>query len=481
LQSRLAPESDHAVNRITRLTALHQDPLSPSSASQLTQSSESDDLVFPQGFLWGVATSAHQVEGDNANNQWHAWESAGRIKSGDSCGNACGWWTDCARDFDRARNLGINALRLSVEWSRVEPRPGEWDQAALTRYRAMLRALRDRAIRPFVTLHHFTHPVWFEQGDGFLDPASPDRFERFAGKVVEALGDLCSDWVTFNEPNVYCAMAYALGEFPPGRKGEIASAFRSMGNMALAHARSYRAIHQLQPGAQVGWAHNYVVFHAANPRSPLDRTVAWLQHELFNQAFVSMVRDGEMRFPLGLMAADLREVRGTCDFVGLNAYSRFHVAFDPANKQQFYGQMFVPRNVPQGDPGVDMPYGEAYPPVISAAIAAVRALGKPVYILENGVPDAADRIRPWLLVNSLRELHSNIRDGVDVRGYFHWTLTDNFEWGEGWKLRFGLFHLDEVTQQRTLRESGRIYSRIIRANAIPVELLAQFAGPPPNL
>jgi beta-glucosidase len=437
----------------------------------------SEDLVFPQGFTWGVATSAHQVEGENYNNQWFAWESAGGIKSGDRCGRACDWWNDWNTDFDLARDLGVNALRLSVEWSRIEPFPGEWDESALRRYCSMLEGLHQRGIRPMVTLHHFTHPLWFERRGAFLYADSPADFERFARRVVAALGELSTEWVTFNEPNVHAAMGYALGQFPPGRMGEIPAAIRSLANMALAHARAYRAIHELRSEAQVGWAHNFVVFKPANPRSPLDQTIVWLQHRLFNESFVRIIKDGEIWFPLSLGVPDLHEVRGTCDFVGLNVYSRFHVAFDPANRRQFYGRMFVPADLPQGDPGMEMAYGEAYPPVITSAIRSVEPLNKPIYILENGVPDARDRIRPWLLVNSLKELHGVIRAGTDVRGYFHWTLTDNFEWSEGWNLRFGLFELDRETQQRTIRNSGRIYSRIVRENAVPAEFLTRYAEP----
>ncbi len=445
------------------------------TSNSLTETVEGD-LVFPTGFLWGVSTSSHQVEG-NTHNQWSAWEAAGRIKSGDSCGLACDWWHNAERDFDIAAEMGLNALRLSVEWSRIEPRPGEWDRQALQRYRAMLIALRERGLRPMVSLHHFTHPVWFEEMGAFLEPNAGSLFERFARVVVSELGDLCSDWVTFNEPNVYCAMAYALGEFPPGRRGEIATAIRALAAMALAHARGYRAIHELQPNARVGWAHNYLVFKSARTRA--DAVVAWLQHELFNQSFVRIIERGKAGFPLNLVMGDVREVRATCDFVGLNVYSRFHVAFDPGNAQQFCGRMFVPEEAPQGDPGVQMAYGEAYPQAIPAAIRSVASLKVPIYILENGVPDAEDRIRPWLLVNALKELHGEIQAGADVRGYFHWSLTDNFEWSEGWKLRFGLVALNPATQERTMRNSGRIYERIAKGNALPADLLATYACPMP--
>ena len=428
---------------------------------------------FPKGFLWGVSTAAHQVEGGNDNNQWCAWEAAGRIRSGEKCGLACNWWNDAERDFDIARDLGLNALRLSVEWSRVEPRPAEWSVEALQRYRQMLLGLRQRGIQPIVCLHHFTHPKWFEQHGAFLSPAAVELFERFARKVVAELGDLCCHWVTFNEPNVFAALGYVLGEFPPGRTGKIGASLRVVKAMAQCHARCYRAIHELQPEAQVGWAHNYVVFDPANVSFPPDRWIARALSHLFNESFLAVIEKGP-GFLFNLLNGSLANAKGTCDFVGLNVYSRFHVAFSLKHSAQLFGNVFVPENVPQGDSGAEKPYGEVYPGAIRAAVQRTASLGKPIYILENGVPDAEDRIRPWLIVNAVQEVHRLIEQGNDIRGYFHWTLTDNFEWSEGWKLRFGLIALDPSTQERKLRNSGRLYSAIAKGNGLSADLVQQF-------
>lgn len=439
---------------------------------------------FPAGFLWGVSTAAHQVEGGNHNNQWAAWEQAGRIKSGDRSGNACDWWNNAERDFDLAREIGVNALRLSVEWSRIEPQEGQYDAQALGRYRQMLEALHQRGIRPMVCLHHFTHPLWFEQKGAFLGSGAADRFETFTRYVVSGLGDLCRDWVTFNEPNVYATLGYVLGEFPPGKRGLILTAVRLVNGLARAHAQAYHAIHQLQPTAQVGWAHNFVVFQPADPRSVLDRRVTRLVNELFNESFIRLIEQGKLAFPLSLVSGDLNDVKGVCDFVGLNVYSRFHVAFDAKLRSQMFARVFVPPHVPQGDHGVEQPYGEAYPAAIRVAVERVARIGKPIYILENGVPDAQDRIRPWLIVSAVQEIDRLIQEGRDIRGYFHWTLTDNFEWSEGWKLRFGLVALDPQTQQRTIRNSARLYGAIARGNGISPETVNQYfsagIGPAPD-
>ena len=428
-------------------------------------------LEFSKGFLWGVSTAAHQVEG-NSQNQWSDWEAAGHIRSGDACGSACDWWNNAERDFDLTRNMGLNAMRFSVDWSRIEPHEGEWDLAALRRYRQMLDGLVDRGICPMICLHHFTHPRWFEQKGAFLSPDGPELFERFTRRVVGALGEHCNRWLTFNEPNVYSAMGYVLGEFPPGRSGDIAASIEVVSAMARSHLRAYRAIHELQPHAEVGWAHHYVALEPVR-RGP-DRWIASLVNELFNESFLRLMQYGKLPFPLSMLDGKAGDVKGSCDFVGLNVYSRFHVAFDLRHAAQAFARLFVPPHVPQGDSAWERPYGEAYPLALRRAVERAKGLGKPVYILENGVPDAQDRIRPWLIVNAVKELHQLIAEGHDIRGYFHWTLTDNFEWTEGWHLRFGLVALDTATQERTMRNSGRLYSEIARGNGLSPEMIAKY-------
>jgi beta-glucosidase len=430
---------------------------------------------FPSGFLWGVATAAHQVEGGN-DNQWSDWEETGHIRSRDHCGMACDWWTSTDVDFDLAKSLGITSLRLSVEWSRVEPSEGLFSDSALQRYRQMLADLHRRGIEPAVTLHHFTNPRWFEQKGAFLNPDAPALFERFCRRVVEALRDLCKFWITFNEPNVYSTLGYVTGEFPPGRFGRIGSALRVMSAQARAHARVYRAIHELQPQGQVGWAQHYIVFQPVNGK--LDGAVANIQSQIFNEGFFQLIENGKLNFPFNLVGGNAEDAVGACDFVGLNVYNRFHVDFDLKSAGQLFGRVFVAPDAPQGDTGIEKPYGEAFPGAIRAAVERAARLGKPIYITENGVPDRTDRLRPWLIVNALREIHTLIKEGRDIRGYFHWTLTDNFEWAEGWWLRFGLIALDPITQERTMRASGDLYRQIIQYNGITKELAEQYSRPP---
>jgi beta-glucosidase len=436
-----------------------------------------ETLTFPAGFRWGVATASYQYEGGCENSQWYTWEKAGHIKSGDVAGIACDWWRHAERDFDLAQQLGLNALRLSVEWSRLEPRPGEWDETAFARYREMLQGLRARGIEPMVTLHHFSNPIWFEERGGFLAPSAMDVFARFVGRVIEELGDLCDLWCTINEPNVYSVAGYLIGEWPPGRHGEVRAAFALQATLARAHAAAYEVIHQQQPHARVGWAQNFNIFAPAT-NSRLDRLVAGAQDAAYNDFFPRAVLTGRAAFPFSIVAGSLRAVRGTCDFVGINLYYREHVSFDLRYGRELFGRRSRPDGAPRGDTSANDFFGELYPQGILDVARRLAVFGKPLYVTEHGVGDRNDRVRPWLIEQGVRSVHAALREGLDLRGYYHWSLVDNFEWAEGWQQRFGLAALDLATQERTLRPSGHFYSAIASANALAPSMIRQFVTDP---
>ncbi len=230
---------------------------------------------FPRGFLWGTATSAYQVEGENRNNSWWTWEQEpGHIHNNEKSGAACDWWNGRWReDFDRAAETHQNAHRLSIDWGRIQPEPDRWDESALDRYRDMLRWLYNHNITPMVTLHHFSDPTWLAELGGWENPAVVDYFTRFVKKAVEALQEYANLWVTINEPNVFAANSYLFGIFPPG-KTNMKAAFISMENLARAHAAAYHAIHQIQPTARVGIAAQYRGFVPNKSWSPLDKFAA---------------------------------------------------------------------------------------------------------------------------------------------------------------------------------------------------------------
>ncbi len=424
---------------------------------------------FPPDFQWGVATASHQVEGDNENNQWWAWEQEeGRIKQGHVSGKACNWWENAEADFDRAAEMNLNALRLSIEWSRVEPKPGTFDGAALDRYREMIQALHEREITPMVTLHHFSNPRWLETQGGWENEGTIAYFTRYVERVVKALSDKVTLWCTINEPNVYATMGYLMGDFPPGAR-DMRRTRAVLRHMLRAHAAAYRTIHRLQPAAKVGLAHNLRIFDPADASSPLDRWVAWAQDVGYNRAVLNAVWRGLWTPPTGPGPAF--SLRHTLDWIGLNYYTRDRVAFDSGAQELFFGRATHAADAELLDGG----YGELYPQGFYRALKRLGRLGIPIYVTENGVPDADDDQRPKALLLHLHQLWRALQGNLPIQGYYHWTLVDNFEWAEGWTLRFGLIELDPETQERTPRTSADLYAAIARGNAISPNLIDAYA------
>lgn len=436
-------------------------------------------LKFPDAFLWGTATAAHQVEGANDNNDWWDWEQTpGHIQNGDTSAVACDWWKGerYRGDFDLARSLKQNAHRLSVEWSRVEPREGEWDADAIAFYRRVLGALRERGMTPLVTLHHFTNPRWLIPKGAWETEAVVSLFERYVTRVVQELGDLCDFWLTINEPSVYVYSGYVNADWPPGRQESFGTAMRVGVNMLRAHAAAYHAIHRAQPGARVGIAHHIRPFKPEDPHSRLDRIVARIQDHLFNRMFILSLVDGRLRFPLSIHA-HLPELANTQDYLGLNYYLSGRVIFDRSHPAMLFGRQMPPK--PWGTSFDDelkrwFGNGDLDPDSFCSSAKWFAQFGKPIYITENGICDARDEIRPRYLVSHLAALHQAIQEGAPVKGYFHWTLVDNFEWKEGWGLRFGLIANDPITQTRTLRPSADLYAQIARENGIADELIEKY-------
>jgi len=422
-----------------------------------------NELAFPRDFRWGTATSAHQVEGNNTNNDWWAWEQQpGRIKTGDRSGLACDWWARAERDFDTARDLHQNAHRLSVEWSRIQPEPGRWDGDAVDRYREMLRGLRERGIEPMVTLHHFTNPLWFAERGGWERDDAAGVFARFVERVVPSLAEFTDLWCTVNEPVGWAFSAYVSGIWPPGRRS-VRRAMKALTHMLRGHAAAYRIIHQVQAGAQVGFANYFRLFDPAHANSPLDRLVATRQHRFVNTSFIDGAATGRVRaLP---WVVNVPEAARTLDFVGVNYYTRDMVSFDLRRPKQFFGRNFPAPGAPVSDGG----YGEIYPEGLSRVLRLAARYGKPIFITENGLPDDDDHRRPAFIIDHLSQVWRAIQEGVPVRGYYHWSLVDNFEWVRGWSLKFGLISVDPATQARTLRPSAHLYKEICRTGTITLE------------
>jgi beta-glucosidase len=427
-------------------------------------------LTFPPGFLWGTATASHQVEGGNRNNDFWAWEEQpGRIAQGHRSGRACDWWGGrWAEDLDRAADGGQNTHRLSVEWSRIEPSPGEIDAEALEQYREILRGAQSRGLRPMVTLHHFTNPRWFAEAGGWLQAQAPDQFARFAESVVVALGDLVEDWITINEPNVYAYAAYVAGAFPPG-ESNLGHAFRVMRALVDGHARAYHRIHRIQPQARVGLAHHFRGFLPRHAHNPLERLLAGLRRRIFNESIPRAVQDGRLRLPGSTIRID--GAAGSQDFFGLNYYTTEAVAFDPRRPGELFGRSMYPQDAELSPSG----FIANDPAGFWRTLAWVRRFGKPIFVTENGVEDEQDDMRRRYLAAHLRQLWRAANFNWQIEGYYHWTLVDNFEWERGWTQRFGLWELNPETQARTKRPSADFYAEVCRNNALDSEAVSRFA------
>ena len=425
---------------------------------------------FPRGFLWGTATAAHQVEGNNTNNQWWKWEQDGHTNG--TSGLACDWWGGrWKEDFDRAAEGRQNAHRMSVEWSRIQPTPDTWDEDALERYRTMLRGLRDRGITPLVTLHHYTDPIWL--GDGWETGAAIPLFERFVRKTVEALKEYCTLWCTLNEPNGYALNGYVggglNGSFPPG-KNSLRLALRVQSNLIRAHAAAYRAIHQIQPEARAGLALHYRSFRAHHNWSPVDRILTQNASHILNGIFPMVLAKGVMRSVLG--TAQIPEAKGTQDYFGFNYYTRNCVTFDLRKPSTLFIHHFYPEDADL----CDNEFLANEPDGMFEGLKWIVNMfpNLPIIVSENGVADAKDGLRPRYLAQHIHQMWRAVNFNWPVKGYFHWTLVDNFEWDQGWALRFGLWALDEQTQKRTRRPSADLYAEICKENGLSSEMVQKY-------
>lgn len=435
---------------------------------------------FNPGFRWGTATSSHQVEGHQTNNDWWAAEQRGGfIHRNQQSGLACDWWRNAERDFERMVELNHNAHRLSIEWSRVQPTPDTWNEGALERYKEMIAGLIDRGIEPMVTLHHFTLPLWVAALGGWENDKSPEWFETYVRKVVEALSDQVDFWCTINEPMVLIAQGYILGAWPPGNRS-LQAALEAGRNMVRAHAASYHAIHEIQPEARVGMAKHMVVWRPHRFWLPTDRLFSRLINRISNHMFLEALTDGVLRFPLRRRQR-IEGAEGTLDWLGVNYYQRFRVGIKiwDALRRIFPGS--------QGDilhygtkPGIQKgpgEWGEIHPEGLFETLKSLARYGVPMYITENGIPDQRDRYRPAFIIGHLHQLWRSIEAGIDVRGYYHWSLVDNFEWSEGYDPRFsfGLFDVNFENQERTKRQSAELYGEICAHGAIDQALVEKHA------
>jgi len=412
-------------------------------------------LIFPEGFLWGAATSSHQVEGGNTLNDWWDYESKGKLKTNTgeitpSSGAACDQYNKFEEDFKLLKDLGHNAHRLSVEWSRIEPEEGKFNQEEIEHYKKVLKSLKDKGISVMLTLHHFTNPVWFSNKGGWENFKSPYYFERFVQKIVPELKDYVDLWVTINEPGVYAYGGYTQCHWPPQKKSNWLF-FKVLWNMARAHKKTYKLIHQLVPKAQVGIANNVHSFDVFHHHSILENLTKWGMDISVNHIFYMLTG------------------KKTHDFLGLNYYFNHYISFNGEAKLPKMVDITMSRREVS-----DMGW-EIAPEGMFDILMDFTDFHLPIYITENGIATSNDDRRIRFLLSYLKEIYHAINAGANVKGYFHWSFMDNFEWADGFEPRFGLVEVDYETQERIPRPSALIYKDIIKNNGIRHDLM-KFLG-----
>jgi beta-glucosidase len=424
------------------------------------------DLRFPKDFLWGCATAAHQVEGNNTNNNWWEWEQQpGHIKGGDVSGIACDHYNRFDSDFALAQELGHNAHRLSVEWSRIEPEEGRWDMKEVAHYRQVMESLHRHGMIPMVTLHHFTNPIWLERQGGWTNPRSVELIARFSGFIARELGDLVPFWLTINEPMIVVA-SYLFGGGPPGQS-DWNTAMTVSRHLLQAHGSMYRAVkestsHNPHVGPVLAMPH----IEPYDPNSEDDRNAAQLADLLMNEYFLAGIDTGTVGPPAG-QGEEAPGLKDSWDLIGINYYSRHRMAHD---------QPPDIGGLPPPDAELTLMGYEVYPEGFYHELMRLKQYGPPVYVTENGISTKDDTQRCRHLLRHLAEVHRALQEGTDIRGYLHWTLIDNFEWAEGYQQWFGMVAMEPGTLKRRPRPSAYLFRDIARGNAVTAAQLKEYVG-----
>ncbi len=406
---------------------------------------------FPEGFVWGTATAAHQVEGNNTHSDFWLLEHVPGSLFAEPSGDACDHFHRYPEDIRLLRQLGFGAYRFSVEWARVEPEEGRFSIAALDHYRRMLASCHEHEVRPCVTFHHFTSPLWFTADGGWEDRANVDRFLRYCERTVRHLGDLIDTAYTINEANLMATLAVS-GVLPPdGFKGRAPF-------VGAAARRCAAKLHRFGPfllGQPMKIADTMLDAHVrarevlkAGPRKfPVGITLAMQDYQAVPGGEAKRDQARALSFDPFLEAARAD------DFVGVQTYSRHRFGSDG------------PLGPETGVPVLIMGY-ELWPEALEATIRyASQKARVPIFVTENGIGTTDDTQRLAYVRRALDGVVQCLRDGIDVRGYFYWSLLDNFEWLFGYGPQFGLVAVDRTTQMRQPKPSAFWLGGIARTNA----------------
>lgn len=420
---------------------------------------------FPEGFLWGSATSAHQVEGGNSKNDWWDWEQTGRVK--EKSQEASRHYEFFREDFETAKQLHHRAHRFSIEWSRIEPEPGKWDENEIRHYGEVLKALRERGLEPVVTLHHFTNPRWLSAKGGWKSEESIYHFERFVHWMARTFAREVRYWITVNEPLIYIYCGYLTGEWPPGERS-AKSALQVFRNFLLAHQGAYQVIHGVYAGQGlnpplVGWAQYYAHYVPCSFWSLPDWFATLVRRHFIGKLPIKALSRGSLLFP-GLYWEKL-PYRKTLDFLGVNYYTRDFVHFSKLGFPEILGEICSLAHHRDVAKRNEMGW-ESYPEGLYRILLSLKRFRLPILITENGTCTPQDADRWEYIRDHLIAVGRAIEKGVRVLGYLYWSLLDNFEWAHGFGPRFGLLELDYRTQTRRLRESAKRFAEVCRSNEL---------------
>ena len=407
-------------------------------------------MEFPENFFFGSATSSYQVEGGNKNSDWCLWEK--NISFSDPSGAACSQYEKFPEDFRLASNLGHNAHRLSIEWSRIEPEEGFFDQEQISHYKEVIRDLKKNNLEPIITLHHFSNPIWFSQKGGWEKQDNIEFFLSYVKTIVKALSDDVKFWVSINEPVIYAYYSYFLGDWPP-QKTSLKETVTVMDNMAKAHIQAYSIIKNIYFESKlkkpmISIAKHFIVFEYCD-YSLKNKIAVMLRDWLFNFRLVNRLNKAK-----------------TLDFIGVNYYTRKMI-----NVKRFRLKNLLSDECEHIHHDVKKNFlgWHIYPQGLLKILLRLKKYKVPVFILENGICTEDDSVRWEFIYDHLLSVLKAINKGINVIGYLYWSLLDNFEWDKGYAPKFGLVKVDFKSQKRTVRESALKYGKICRTRKLEVK------------
>jgi beta-glucosidase len=409
---------------------------------------------LPEDFLLGAATAAHQVEGNNSFSDWWEFEQKGLLPV--RSGNSCGQYALYESDFDLAQAWGHNCHRLSVEWSRVEPSEGEWDDNAVSHYADVFAALQKRNLEPIVTLNHFTLPAWSQEEGGWTSADTPQKFGQFVERFVREAGQTVRFWLTINEPTVYVQQGYINKEWPPLESNAWSHALRAMKNLSKAHKLAYSAVKRTVPESMVGFAHSALEIQPCDPNKFSDRLSASMRDYVLNELFFRMIGASVNRSENG---------QHNLDFIGINYYTRCCVKAGTFGPSLLVGQACKLNH--HEDSGIQSSIGwEIYPRGLAAVLERFSRYGVPMFVTENGIASDDDNLRCSFLTEHLKVVADALAEGKNIIGYVHWSLIDNFEWHLGYEPRFGLVEVDFDSLDRRAKPSAELFARICQSKRV---------------